>query len=72
MKIGSKAFQNEEFYIPLRHEEAVVEKETRVREQYHARKGAKTEHKTIADDVRKEDIEYVNQEDRRPEQRFNH
>jgi len=68
VKIGAKAFQNEEFYIPLRHEEAVVEKETRVREQYHARKAAKTEHKTISDDIRKEDIEYVNQEDRRLEQ----
>src|SRR5262249_8779811 len=35
MKVSAKAFQNEEFYIPLRYEEAVVEKEAHVREDYH-------------------------------------
>ena len=68
MKVGAKAFQNEEYYIPLRQEEAVIEKETRVREEFHARKAAKTEHKTISDDVRKEDIEVINQQDVRPQE----
>jgi uncharacterized protein (TIGR02271 family) len=63
MKVGAKAFQNEEFYIPLRAEEAVIEKETHVREQFHCHKTPKSEHKTISDDVRKEDIEVVKQEE---------
>jgi uncharacterized protein (TIGR02271 family) len=69
MKVGAKAFQNEEFYIPLRHEEVIIEKEARVREEFHARKAAKMEHQTVSGEVRKEDIEFVKQEQRRPEQR---
>jgi uncharacterized protein (TIGR02271 family) len=70
IKVGAKAFQNEEFYIPLRHEEVVVVKEARVREEFHARKAAKMEHQTVSGEVRKEDIELVKQEQHRPEQRI--
>ena len=69
LKVGVKAFQDEEYYIPLRQEEAVVEKEARVREQFHAHKAAKMEHKTVADDIRKEDIEVLNQEEIRTDLR---
>jgi uncharacterized protein (TIGR02271 family) len=69
LKVGLKAFQDEEFYIPLRQEEAVIEKEARVREQFHAHKAAKMEHKTVSEDCRKEDIEVINQEELRPDLR---
>lgn len=69
LTVGSKAFQDEEFYIPLRQEEAVIEKQARVREQFHAHKADRMEHKTVADDIRKEDIEVINQEELRSDLR---
>ncbi len=69
LKVGAKAFEDEEFYIPLRQEEAVIEKEARVREQFHAHKAAKMEHKTVSEDLRKEDIEVINQEELRADTR---
>ena len=71
LTVGSKAFQDEEFYIPLRQEEAVIEKQARVREQFHAHKADKMEHRTIADDIRKEDIEVINQDELRSDLRSN-
>lgn len=65
LKVGIKAFQDEEFYIPLNQEEAVVEKEAHVREQFYAHKAGKMEHKTVEADCRKEDIEVINQNELR-------
>jgi hypothetical protein len=44
-------------YIPLRREEAVVQKESRVREEVRVSKKAQTEHQTVSEQVRKEDVE---------------
>ncbi|HWI59351.1 MAG TPA: DUF2382 domain-containing protein [Bacillota bacterium] len=54
---GDKAFQGEELYIPLCREEAVVEKETRVREEVRARKTASTERQNVSGQVRREDVQ---------------
>jgi uncharacterized protein (TIGR02271 family) len=54
---GERAFQDEELYIPLRREEAVVEKETHTREEVRARKTTATERQTISGQVRREDVE---------------
>lgn len=57
-RIPSKdAFQNKEFFIPLRREEATLEKETRVTGEVRARKTTGTERQTVAGNVRKEDVE---------------
>jgi uncharacterized protein (TIGR02271 family) len=52
-----EAFSNEEIFIPLRREEPVIEKETRVTGEVHARKTAGTERHTVTGEVRKEDVE---------------
>ncbi|HUR45966.1 MAG TPA: PRC and DUF2382 domain-containing protein, partial [Candidatus Saccharimonadales bacterium] len=54
---GGKAFNQEEVYIPLRREEAVVQKESRVTEEVRARKRTETEKQTVSGQVRKEDVE---------------
>ena len=56
-KPGERAFEGQELYIPLRHEEPVVEKEVRVREEVQARKLASTEQQNVSGQVRREDIE---------------
>jgi uncharacterized protein (TIGR02271 family) len=61
---SEKAFEGEDLYIPLRREEAVVEKETRVREGVRVRKTSDTEEQTVAGEVRKEDVE-IEREDKR-------
>jgi len=50
-------FQEQEVYIPLRREEAVVNKEVRVREEVRARKESQTDTHQVSDRVRKEDVE---------------
>jgi uncharacterized protein (TIGR02271 family) len=54
---GARAFQEEDVFIPLRREEAVVEKEARVREEVQVRKGTTTEQQQVSEQVRKEDVE---------------
>lgn len=54
---GGKQFQQEDIYIPLRREEAVVQKEGVVREQVRVRKTAQTEQQNVSEQVRKEDVE---------------
>jgi uncharacterized protein (TIGR02271 family) len=54
---GGKAFEQEEIYIPLRREEAVVQKEARVREQVNVRKRSETQRQTVSEQVRKEDVQ---------------
>lgn len=51
------AFSNEEVYIPLRREEAVIEKEPHVREEVHFRKQNETNEQRVSENVRREDIE---------------
>ena len=50
-------FTEDEIYVPLRREEAVVGKETRVREEVRIGKRQETEQQTISDTVRHEDVE---------------
>ena len=52
-----KDFEEEDIFIPLRREEAVVQKESRVREEVRVSKKAATERQTVSEQVRKEDIE---------------
>lgn len=51
------SFEEQEVYIPLRREEAVVEKETRLREEVRARKESQTDTQNVSGQVRKEDVE---------------
>lgn len=54
---GQAKFSNEEVYIPLRREEAVIEKEPHVREEVRFRKENQTDEQRISENVRREDIE---------------
>jgi len=47
---------DEEIFIPLMREEPVVEKERHVTEEVHLTKQMKTEHQTVSDQVRKEEV----------------
>src|SRR5688500_4598940 len=50
-------FTEDEIYVPLRREEAVVAKEARVREEVRVGKRKETEQQTISDTIRHEDVE---------------
>jgi len=54
---GDKAFSEQDVFIPLRREEAVVQKESHVREEVRARKRTDVEHQQVSESVRKEDVE---------------
>ena len=54
---AGKAFEGEDIYIPLRREEAVVQKEAAVREQVRVRKTGQTERQNVREQVRREDVE---------------
>jgi len=54
---GEASFREQEVYIPLRREEAVVQKDVRVREEVHARKESQTETQQVSGQVRKEDVD---------------
>ncbi|HUR44439.1 MAG TPA: DUF2382 domain-containing protein [Candidatus Saccharimonadales bacterium] len=56
-KPGNKNLNEEEVYIPLRREEPVVQKESHVIEEIHARKRVETEHQVVSEQVRREDVE---------------
>lgn len=56
-----KVFEGEEIFIPLCREEPVVEKETRVREEFRARKTEERESQTVSGEVRKEDVQVQDQ-----------
>lgn len=51
------SFQDQEVYIPLRREEAVVQKDVRVREEVRARKESQTETQQVSGQVRREDVD---------------
>jgi uncharacterized protein (TIGR02271 family) len=55
--VSGEAFQDEEIYIPLRREEAVVAKENRVREEVRVRKKVDVKRETVSETVRKDDLE---------------
>jgi uncharacterized protein (TIGR02271 family) len=60
------AFEDEDVFIPLRREEAVVEKENHVREEIRIHKEALTEKEMVSGEIRREDIEIDDKaEDRR-------
>ena len=50
-------FSDEEIYVPLRREEAVVSKEARVREEVRVGKREERETQTVSESIRKEDVE---------------
>lgn len=52
-----QAFNEQEVYIPLRREEATVEKETRLREEVRARKAEVSDQQQVSGEVRREDVE---------------
>ena len=54
---GRASFEEQEVFIPLRREEAVVEKETHIREEVRARKESQTATENVSGQVRKEDVE---------------
>jgi len=53
----AEAFSQQEVYIPLRREEAVVQKESRVREEVLAHKESHVERQEVSEQVRREDVE---------------
>lgn len=52
-----QAFNEQEVFIPLRREEAVVEKTTALREEVRARKATRTDRQEVSAEVRREDVE---------------
>ena len=54
---GDKSFRQEDIYIPLRREEAVVQKEARVTEEVRATKRKETEKQNVSAQVRREDVQ---------------
>jgi uncharacterized protein (TIGR02271 family) len=58
-------FTEDEIYVPLRREEAVVAKESKVREEVRVGKRKETEQQTVSDTVRHEDVEIENESESR-------
>jgi uncharacterized protein (TIGR02271 family) len=54
---GQASFEPQDVFIPLRREEAVIQKEARVREEVRVHKEASSDQQTISEQVRKEDVE---------------
>jgi uncharacterized protein (TIGR02271 family) len=54
---GSETFADEEIYIPLRREEAVVEKSVRTTEEVRVGKRRETDQRDVSETVRREDVE---------------
>ena len=52
-----KSFQEAEIFIPLRREEAVVEKQEHIREEVRVRKKKRTDKQQLSERVRREDVE---------------
>jgi uncharacterized protein (TIGR02271 family) len=67
---GQRVFEGEEVYIPLRREEAVVEKDVRVREEIRARKTSETQRENVSGEIRREDVEI--EENRGDERELHH
>lgn len=54
---ATEDFSEDEIYVPLRREEAVVQKEARVREEVRVGKREQREQETVSETVRSEDVE---------------
>jgi uncharacterized protein (TIGR02271 family) len=63
--VSGEGFKEETIFIPLRREEPVIEKETRVREEVRVGKKREAERRTVSESVRKEDVEVENQQNPR-------
>ncbi len=61
-KTGSPDFREDEVFIPLRHEEAVVDKESRITEEVKVKKQTGVERENVSDTVRREDLEQRREE----------
>lgn len=61
---GEVRFEEEDIFIPLRREEAVVEKGTRVREEVRIGKRTEIDRQQVTSEVRKEDLEIDQKADR--------
>jgi uncharacterized protein (TIGR02271 family) len=61
---SGQPFQGQEQVIPLRREEAVIEKENVVREGVRARKRTETERENVSEEVRREDVEVLQGQNR--------
>jgi len=57
---SGKAFENQDIYIPLRREEPVVQKESRVREEVKVSKKSQTERQNVSQQVRREELDVQN------------
>ena len=66
---GDASFQDEDIYIPLRREEAVVQKQARVREQVRVGKKTETEHQNVSEELHKEELEVEHEEEHTPTRR---
>jgi uncharacterized protein (TIGR02271 family) len=51
-----KGFEEKEVFIPLRREEAVIQKEDHIREEIRARKATETERQQVSETLRHEDV----------------
>jgi uncharacterized protein (TIGR02271 family) len=56
-KISPESLGEEEYYIPLYHEEAVVQKQAREKERIHVGKRETSEHEVVSDKLRREELE---------------
>jgi len=56
-QLRGAAFTEQDIYIPLHREEAVIQKESHVREEIRARRRTDVEHRDIAESVRREDVQ---------------
>ena len=59
---GNDKFEEQTVFIPLRREEPVVQKETRVREEVRVGKRKESERRTVSESVRKEDVQVENEQ----------
>lgn len=59
---GDTSFNEEEIYIPLRREEAVIAKRAHLREEVRVRKTEQRERQEVSEELRKEDVEVVHEE----------
>ncbi|MDB6123535.1 MAG: hypothetical protein JWQ71_2528 [Pedosphaera sp.] len=58
---SGQAFSEQDVFIPLRREEAIVQKESHVREEVRAHKRTDTERQQVSESVRKEDVQVEKQ-----------
>jgi uncharacterized protein (TIGR02271 family) len=60
-RVATEEFTEDEIYVPLRREEAVIAKEAHVREEVRVGKREEKEKQTVSETIRHEDVEIENQ-----------